>query len=138
MLSIRLNERWQAIIATAGAARRSTTGRSEPTVRDPTPGGGAADAISGRLAGVPCYQHERVVRALHVAGDDEIGNRLRRVGKRQRFRKAVPNPVGEKNDGVPGRQRHDGRGGGWFLGANENGGPHEGEPGGATGGIGKK
>src|SRR5438105_12263710 len=66
MLSIRLNEKWQAIIATAGAARRSTTGRSGPTVRDPE-GGAAAAAISGGLAGVPCYQHERVVRALHVA-----------------------------------------------------------------------
>src|SRR5438093_2329333 len=66
MLSIRLNEKWQAIIATAGAARRSTTGRSGPTVRDPAPGGvgGAADAISGGLGAVPRYQHERVVRAF--------------------------------------------------------------------------
>src|SRR5438067_2080897 len=136
MLSIRLNEKWQAIIATAGAARRSTTGRSGPTVRDPTPGRGAADAISGGLADVPCYQHERVVRALHVAGDDEIGNRLRRVGKRQRIRKAVPDPVGEQHDGVPGRQRHDARSGVWLLAANETGGRHEPDPGRTTGGIG--
>ena len=76
MLSIRLNEKWQAIIATAGTARRNTTGRSGPTVRDPAPGG-AADAISEGLGAVPRYQHERVVRAFHVPGDDEIGDRLR-------------------------------------------------------------
>src|SRR2546429_8759878 len=98
MLSIRLNEKWQAIIATAGAARRSTTGRSGPTVREPTPVGGAADAISGGLAGVPCYQHERGVRALHVAGGGEIGNRPRRVGGRGRVSRIPPQPGGDKDD----------------------------------------
>src|SRR5881396_727390 len=111
MLSIRLNEKWQAIIATAGAARRSTTGRSGPTVRDPAPGGvgGAADAISGGLGAVPRYQHERVVRAFHMPGDDEIGDRLRRVGERQRFRKSVLDPIGEEDDGVSRCERDDPR-----------------------------
>src|SRR5213592_2174630 len=35
MLSIRLKQKWHAIIATAGAARRRMTGRSGPTVRVP-------------------------------------------------------------------------------------------------------
>src|SRR5207237_4614846 len=43
---------------------------------------------------------------------------------------------GEKNDGVPGHQGHDARGGAWLLGTNETGGRHEPDPGRTTGGIG--
>src|SRR5947207_1978383 len=35
MLSIKLKEKWHAIIATAGAASRKTTGRRGPVVSDP-------------------------------------------------------------------------------------------------------
>src|SRR2546427_3371733 len=37
----RLKEKWHAIIATAGAASRKTTGRSGPVVSEPARGGGA-------------------------------------------------------------------------------------------------
>jgi len=74
IVSIRLNEKWQAIIATAGSARRHTTGRSGPTVNAP---GTGVDVMSDGLAGVACYQDERVIVALRVAGDDEVGDLLR-------------------------------------------------------------
>src|SRR5262245_35814329 len=109
MLSMRLKEKWHAIIATAGAARRSTTGRSGPVVS--APAGAGVAAISGGLSGVACYQHERVVVALQVARDHEVGDFLRRVGQHQRFRKAVADPVGKKNDGVAERERDRARGG---------------------------
>src|SRR5213592_5129507 len=88
MLSIRLKEKWHAIIATAGAASRKTTGRSGPVVSDPARGGGA-EAMSGGLAAVACYQHERVIVALHVAGDDEVGDLLRTIGEHERLGKSI-------------------------------------------------
>src|SRR5712664_4637239 len=144
MLSIRLNEKWQAIIATAGTARRSTTGRNGPTVRDPAPGGagsaggagGTADAISGGLGSVLRYQHERVVRAFHVPGDDEIGDRLRRVGERQRFCKSVLDPIGEEDDGVSRRERDHPRRRVWFVGPHDARRRHEPDPGWTTPRIG--
>src|SRR5437879_3609540 len=90
MLSIRLKEKWHAIIATAGAASRNTTGRSGPVVSEP----------ATCLAGVACYQHKRVVVALHVPGDDVVGDLLRGARKRQRFRESVLDAVGKQNDGI--------------------------------------
>src|SRR6266550_4678365 len=63
MLSIKLKEKWHAIIATAGAARLRTARRNGPTVRRP-----------GWLAGVACYQHERVIVALHLPGHDDAAD----------------------------------------------------------------
>src|SRR2546430_17671697 len=97
MLSIRLKEKWQAIMATAGAASRNTTGRSGPVVRDPTDGGGA-EAMSGGLAAGACYQHERVIVALHVAGDYGGGHFLRGIGGRQR---APETTLGAAGEGQP-------------------------------------
>src|SRR5712664_314302 len=138
MLSIRLKEKWHAIIATAGTARRSTTGRNGPTVRDPAPGGagGAGGAMSEGLGSVLRYQHERVVRAFHVPGDDEIGDRLRRVGERQRFCKSVLDPIGEEDDGVSRRERDHPRRRVWFVGAHDARRRHEPDPGWTTPRIG--
>src|SRR6266480_2646087 len=68
---MRLKEKWQAIIATAGAASRKTMGRSGPVVSAPAAG---VEAISGGLSGVACYQHERVATAAH-----QIDERLARM-----------------------------------------------------------
>ena len=103
MLSMRLKEKWHAIMATAGAASRNTTGRSGPVVSEPAAGGGGgggAEAMSGGLAAVTCYQHERVIVALHMAGDDAVGNLLRRVRERQRFGESVLDAIGEENHGI--------------------------------------
>src|ERR1051325_5383730 len=67
-----LNERGHAIIATAGTARRSTTGRSGPTVSAPI------SAEGGWLsADVVRDQHQSVVGAFGVFGEDVVGERLR-------------------------------------------------------------
>lgn len=84
-----MNEKLHAIMATAGAARRSATGRSGPTVSDPTGGVAVVASISERLSGVACYQDERVIVALDMPGDDEVGDLLRRVRQHQRFCEAV-------------------------------------------------
>src|SRR2546422_3692656 len=110
MLSIRLKEKWHAIIATAGAASRKTTGRSGPAVSAP----------ATCLAGVACYQHERIIVALHVAGDDEVGDLLRRIGERERLREAVLDAIGKQNHRVAQRQRHGARRGMRLLGADES------------------
>src|SRR3954465_13814440 len=98
MLSMRLNEKWQAIMATAGAASRSTVGRSGPIVR--APAARLVAAISGGSGAVACYQHERVVVALEVTGDGMIGNLLRRVGEHERVGNAVFYAVGIEDDGI--------------------------------------
>src|SRR5712671_7627758 len=100
MLSIRLKEKWHAIIATAGAASRRTTGRSAPVVSDPMP---------GELSGVACYQDQRVIVSLHLAGDDEVGNLLRRLGERQRLREPVLDPVGVQDHGIAQGKGHGAR-----------------------------
>ena len=87
MLSIRLNVKWHAIIATAGTARRNTTGRSGPTVSEPA--AGVVAVISGRSAAVACYQRKRIIGAFRMAGDDEIGDLLRRVGEHERLCESV-------------------------------------------------
>src|SRR5437879_10742149 len=52
MLSIRLKQKWHAIIATAGAARRRMTGRSGPTVSVPA-GRARVVTVKGRpLSGI--------------------------------------------------------------------------------------
>src|SRR5258705_482183 len=66
MLSMRLNEKWHAIIATAGAASLSTACRSGPTVRT----AGAA----GLTGGGPHPPHARDQR--RVTAPDEIDERL--------------------------------------------------------------
>src|SRR6266550_4974297 len=126
MLSIRLKEKWQAIMATAGAASRNATGRSGPVVRDPTDGGGA-EAMSGGLAAVACYQHERVIVALHVAGDDGVGDLLRAIGERQRLRESILDAVGEENHGVAQGERYRARLGMRRLSADESRVRHEGD-----------
>src|SRR2546425_4743667 len=88
MLSIRLKEKWHAIIATAGAASRKTTDRSGPVVSEPARGGGA-EAMSGGLAAVACYQHERGIVALHVAGGDEGRGLPRAIGEHQRLGQTI-------------------------------------------------
>src|ERR1044072_7843204 len=76
MLSMMLNERWHAIIATAGTARRSTTGRSGPTVSAPI------SAEGGWLsADVVRDQHQSVVGAFGVVGEGGGGGG-RRVAAR--------------------------------------------------------
>src|SRR2546427_1756081 len=110
MLSIRLKEKWHAIIATAGAASRKTMGRSGPVVSAP----------ATCLAGVACYQHERVIVALDVAGDDEVGDLLRRIGEDERLRESVLDPIGKENHGIAQCQRHGARRGTRLLGADES------------------
>src|SRR6266550_3763215 len=108
MLSIKLKEKWHAIIATAGAARLRTARRNGPTVRRP-----------GWLAGVACYQHERVIVALHLPGHDEVGDLLRRIGEDERLRESVPDAVREQNHGIAQGERYRARHGVRLLGADE-------------------
>src|SRR6266446_3499030 len=110
MLSIRLKEKWHAIIATAGAARLRTARRNGPTVSRP-----------GWLAGVACYQHERVIVALHLPGDDGIGDLLRRIGEHERLCEAILDAVGVQNHGIAQGERHGARRGTRLLGADESG-----------------
>src|SRR2546425_8958207 len=115
MLSIRLKEKWHAIIATAGAASRKTMGRSGPVVSAP----------ATCLAGVACYQHERVIVALDVAGDDEVGDLLRRIGEDERLRESVLDPLGKENHGIAQGQRHGARRGTRLLRAHQSPPPRE-------------
>src|SRR2546422_2485419 len=110
MLSIRLKEKGHAIIATAGAARRKTMGRSGPV--------GSAPATC--LAGGAGYQHERVLVALDVAGDDAGGHLLRRIGEEERLRESVLDSIGKENHGITQCQRHGARRGTRLLGADES------------------
>src|SRR3989442_7836198 len=91
-----LKERWHANIATAGAASRKTMGRSGPVVSAP----------ATCLAGVACYQHERVIVALDVAGDDEIGDLLRRIGEDERLPGSVPDSIRQENHRIGQWQPH--------------------------------
>src|SRR6185295_11248456 len=98
MLSMRLNEKWHAIIATAGAASRNTMGRSGPIVSAPG------------LGSVACYQGQRVVIPFDVAGDDGVRDLLRRVGEHERFGESVFDTVGVQHDRIARGQRNGARG----------------------------
>src|SRR5438309_117402 len=111
---------------TSGAPSRNTTGRSGPVVSEP----------ATCLAGVACYQHKRVVVALHVPGDDVVGDLLRGARKRQRFRESVLDAVGKQNDGIAERERHGSRRGMRLLGADESRTRKQGDPRGPVAEIG--
>src|SRR2546428_9611994 len=96
MLSIRLKEKWHAIIATAGAASRRTIGRSGPVVSEP----------ATCLAGVACYQHERVIVALRMPGDDAVGDLLRRIGEHERLGENILDAIGIQNHRVAQGEQH--------------------------------
>src|SRR3989442_8445845 len=79
MLSIRLKQKWHAIIATAGAARRRMTGRSGPTVRVPGgrarvvmgaegTGAGGGGSTRGRRLALPPLEGRATVATVRLAG----------------------------------------------------------------------